>query len=369
VYYLAMNFLEALWQTILLSAPFLILGLLISGVIKQFIPMEKVKGWLGKENFSSVFKAALVGVPLPLCSCSVVPTAVTLRKSGASKASTSAFLISTPESGVDSIAMTYALMDLPMTIIRPIAAFLSAFFAGTLHIFFNKEVSGEIIEEETKKSCCKKTANANKASEKVSFTQAIVNSVKFGFGDLIDDIALWFGFGLFISAVIMIFIPDTFFMDMGVEASRFLILLVGIPVYICASATTPIAAALVMKGVSPGAALLLLLVGPATNVSNLLVIQKYIGKLGVTLNVIAVVVVGLAFSYFTDYLYIDSAIQWKSGMEHNHAHFMWWEQALGALLVILILKGIWKENLSKYFKKSNEHNHDHGEASKTTSCH
>lgn len=360
-----MNFIEALWQTILLSAPYLILGLLISGVIKQFIPMDKVKSWLGKESFSSVVKAALVGVPLPLCSCSVVPTAVTLRKSGASKASTSAFLISTPESGVDSIAMTYALMDLPMTIIRPIAAFLSAFFAGTLHIFFNKEVSGEIIEEETKKPCCSKT----KVETKVGLGKGLLNSLKFGFGDLIDDIALWFGFGLFISAVIMIFIPDTFFMDMGVEASRFLILLVGIPVYICASATTPIAAALVLKGVSPGAALLLLLVGPATNVSNLLVIQKYIGKIGVTLNIIAVVVVGLAFSYLTDYLYIDSTVQWKSGMEHNHTHFMWWEQALGVLLVILILKGIWKENLSKYFKKSIEHNHDHGEASNSTSCH
>ena len=357
-----MNFLEALWQTIILSAPYLILGLLISGVIKQFIPMEKVKNWLGKANLASVVKAAFVGVPLPLCSCSVVPTAVTLRKSGASKASTSAFLISTPESGVDSIAMTYALMDLPMTIIRPIAAFMSAFMAGMLHIFSNKEVSGEVIEEEVTKSCCSK----NKAQPKVGLGKAVINSVKFGFGDLIDDIALWFGFGLVISAVIMIFIPDTFFMDLGIETSRFLILLVGIPVYICASATTPIAAALVLKGVSPGAALLLLLVGPATNISNILVIQKYIGKLGVALNIIAVIVVGLAFSYLTDYLYIDTAVQWKTSMAHDHQHVMWWEHAFGIFLVVLILKGIWKENLSKYLTKSE---HDHAHAADSSSCH
>ena len=363
-----MSFISALWQTILLSAPYLILGLLISGVIKQFIPMEKVKNWLGKANFASVFKAALVGVPLPLCSCSVVPTAVTLRKSGASKASTSAFLISTPESGVDSIAMTYALMDLPMTIIRPIAAFMSAFFAGMLHIFFNKEVSGEMIEEEAKKPCCSKMKKQQ--ANKVSFPKAVMNSIRFGFGDLIDDIALWFGFGLVISAVIMVFIPDTFFMDLGTEASRFLILLVGIPVYICASATTPIAAALVLKGVSPGAALLLLLVGPATNVSNLLVIQKYIGKLGVTLNVIAVVVIGLAFSYLTDYLYVDTAINWKTQMGHDHNHVMWWEQVFGAFLVVLIIKGIWKENLSKYFaSKGHEHSHDHSHEAESSSCH
>lgn len=361
-----MSFMTALWQTILLSAPYLILGLLISGVIKQFIPMEKVKGWLGKANFASVFKAALVGVPLPLCSCSVVPTAVTLRKSGASKASTSAFLISTPESGVDSIAMTYALMDLPMTIIRPIAAFASAFFAGILHIFFNKEESGELVDESVQKPCCSK--NKAPSQEKESFFKGILNSVKYGFGDLINDIALWFGFGLVISALIMIYIPDTFFTELGVEASRFLILLVGIPVYICASATTPIAAALVLKGVSPGAALLLLLVGPATNVSNLLVIQKYIGKLGVVLNLIAVVLVGLAFSYLTDYLYVDSAISWKAQVGHEHNHIAWWEQGLGVLLVFLIVKGIWIENLSKYFT-GNGHDHSHSHENESSSCH
>lgn len=359
-----MNFVEALWETILLSAPYLILGLIISGVIKQFIPMDKVKKWLGGANFSSVVKAALVGVPLPLCSCSVVPTAVTLRKAGASKASTSAFLISTPESGVDSIAMTYALMDLPMTIIRPIAAFLSAFVAGVLQIFFNKEDSVQEKEnrEEPVKSCCSKT----KVIPKESFGKSLIQSLKFGFGDLINDIALWFGFGILISALIQVFIPSTFFMDLGTEASRFLILAVGIPVYICASATTPIAAALVMKGVSPGAALLLLLVGPATNISNILVIQKYIGRKGVFLNIAAVIIVGLAFSYLTDYFYIDSVLDWKSSMDHNHAHFSLFEKVCGAFLVFLILKGIWIENLSKYFKKKS-HNHQH-EASKE-SCH
>jgi len=362
-----MNFVEALWETILLSAPYLILGLLISGVIKQFIPMDKVKKWLGGSNFSSVIKAALVGVPLPLCSCSVVPTAVTLRKSGASKASTSAFLISTPESGVDSIAMTYALMDLPMTIIRPVAAFLSAFVAGVLQIFFNKEEDNieqrnDQKNEEPAKSCCSKT----KEIPRDGLGKGLIQSLKFGFGDLIDDIALWFGFGILISALIQVFIPSTFFMDLGTEASRFLILAVGIPVYICASATTPIAAALVLKGVSPGAALLLLLVGPATNISNILVIQKYIGRKGVFLNIAAVIFVGLAFSYFTDYMYIDTAIEWKNSMNHDHAHFSLFEKVCGALLVVLILKGIWIENLSKYFSNK-KHNHQHETSEE--SCH
>jgi uncharacterized membrane protein YraQ (UPF0718 family) len=360
-----MNFIQALWHTILLSGPYLILGLLISGVIKQFIPMEKVKNWLGGANFSSVIKAAFVGVPLPLCSCSVIPTAVTLRKAGASKASTSAFLISTPESGVDSIAMTYALMDLPMTIIRPIAAFMSAFFAGMMQIIFNKEVPVEQAVEAEVKSCCSKN---KKVEEKVSFLQAVKNSIKFGYGDLIDDIALWFGFGLVVSAVIMVFIPTDFFMNLGTEGSRFLILLVGIPVYICASATTPIAAALVLKGVSPGAALLLLLVGPATNVSNILVLQKFIGRKAVVLNIFSVITVGLFFSYLTDYLYVDTSnLNWVVNQAgHDHHGFAWWEKAFGVILSILIIKGVWKENLSKYFtNKGHDHHHDHSEES----CH
>jgi uncharacterized membrane protein YraQ (UPF0718 family) len=363
-----MIFLEALWNTILLSAPYLILGLLISGVIKQFIPMDKVRKWLGGSNFSSVIKAAFVGVPLPLCSCSVIPTAVTLRKSGASKASTSAFLIATPESGVDSIAMTYALMDLPMTIIRPIAAFMSAFFAGMMQILFNKEAPAEQAGEEEVKSCCSKN---KKLEERVSFPQAVKNSIRFGFGDLIDDIALWFGFGLVFSALIMVFIPENFFMNLGVEGSRLLILLVGIPVYICASATTPIAAALVMKGVSPGAALLLLLVGPATNVSNILVLQKFIGRKAVFLNIFSVVLVGLFFSYLTDYFYVDAAgLDWVvNQLGHDHHGFSWWEKIFGVFLMILIVKGIWKENLSKYFKKSVKSCHSNNSVPEEKSCH
>ena len=129
------------------------LGLFASALIHGFISTDTIKKWMGKGKMRDVFMGSIVGVPLPLCSCSVVPAAATLKKGGASNAGTSSFLISTPESGVDSIAMTYGMLDLPMTIIRPIAAFLSAFFAGILQIFFNKE---EIVIESEVKSCCAK---------------------------------------------------------------------------------------------------------------------------------------------------------------------------------------------------------------------
>jgi len=345
-----MEFLDALWGYIALSAPYLLLGLTLSGFIKQFIPMEKVKKWLGRDNFSSVMKAAFIGVPLPLCSCSVIPTAVTLRKSGASKASTSAFLISTPESGVDSISVTYAMMDLPMTILRPVAAFFSAIVAGLFQMFFNKEE--EVVEQtqEVQKSCCG-SGMAKEISKDPIGTQ-IKNAFKYGFKDLVDDIAFWLLIGLVLGAIIQVLVPENFFELMSVNQSRFLILAVGIPVYICASATTPIAASLILKGMSPGTALLLLLVGPATNASNIMVLQKYIGKKGVALNVLAVVLVALGFSFFADFLYTNFLeTNWAVGDLHNHAHITWWEKLSGVILSILILKGVMKEKVIPWFKK------------------
>lgn len=345
-----MQFFEALWGYIAISAPYLLLGLILSGFIKQFIPMEKVKKWLGKDNFSSVFKASLVGVPLPLCSCSVIPTAVTLRKSGASKASTSSFLISTPESGVDSIAVTYAIMDLPMTILRPVAAFFSAFVAGAFQMFFNKEESAESIESvEVKDSCCGSGMKKNVVKEPMA--DQVKNAFRYGFKDLIDDIAFWLLIGLVLGAIIQVLVPENFFQHLSLNQSRLLILAVGVPVYICASATTPIAASLILKGMSPGTALLLLLVGPATNASNIMVLQKYIGKRGVFLNVLAVIVVALAFSFITDFMYLNFfETNWALGELHDHEMISWWEKASGVILSALIIKGVFKEKIQPWFE-------------------
>lgn len=353
-----MTLLSAFWNFTALSAPYLILGLVISGFIKQFLPIDKIKKWLGKNNMASVVKASLIGVPLPLCSCSVIPTAITLRKSGASTGATSAFLISTPESGVDSISVTYALMDLPMAVIRPCAAFISAVVAGSLQILFNKEY--EIESEPEVKSCCAshkkveighghKEHEHSHVDEKKS---SMIKAFKYAFSDLIDDISFWLFIGLFLGSLISVFVPENFFVQMDINQSRFLILLIGIPLYICASATTPIAAALVLKGASPGTAPLLLLVGPATNLSNIVVLQKYIGKKGVILNIIAIVLTALLFSYITDYLYVSmfTTVNWP-GMEHSHGEHLGLISHLSAgFILILIAKGIYNEKLKKYFK-------------------
>lgn len=348
-----MAYLEVLWTYLLVSAPYLLFGLLISGVIHQFVPMSFVKKWLGSKSAASVFKAAAVGVPLPLCSCSVIPTAVTLRKSGASNGATSAFLISTPESGVDSISITYALMDLPMTIIRPVAAFFSAFCAGLLNHFFN-DFEIDSAQSSELKSCC---GSAKKVSEKPIPVSKPLERVKgiffYGFGKLCDDIAVWLTIGILLGALIDFVVPDNFFASMGMIQNRAMILLIGIPLYICASASTPIAVSLILKGLSPGSALLLLLVGPATNISNIAVLQKYIGKKGVVINIFSIAFIALVFSFIVDWMYGNFFTLKLSEHLHNHNHSGSILEILSAIvLVALLLKGIYKDKVAPRMVKN-----------------
>ncbi|MBL6990642.1 MAG: SO_0444 family Cu/Zn efflux transporter [Bacteriovoracaceae bacterium] len=348
-----MEFLHTIWKYLLISSPYILAGVFFAGILHSFIPMTKVKKILGKHSFSSVINASILGVPLPLCSCSVIPTAVTLKKSGATNAATSSFLISTPESGVDSIAVTYALMDLPMTIIRPIAAFLSAFLAGILQLYFNNE-NQIVADKEPVKSCCSSKKPAQDEAPK-SFIQKLKGGAEYAFIDLMDDIAFWLALGVLAGATIDYFVPAHVLANFNGWSGRIAIVLIGIPMYICATASTPIAASLVMKGMMPGTALIFLLVGPATNISNLLVMQKYIGKKGVIINVFAIIGVALILAVFVDFLYVKYA--WKSTLNLQMHHeetggvLFQWTQIISAIaMVILLVKGIYKKEIVPKFK-------------------
>ena len=339
------EFLKALWAYLTLSAPYLLLGLFLSGVVHNFINVEFVKRHL-KRGWSSIVKSAFWGIPLPLCSCSVIPTAIMLRKNGAGNGATSSFLISTPESGVDSIAMTYAMMDIPMTIIRPIAAFISAVSAGATQLLFNSyELSAETVSKK-EGTCCKK---------KDSPSPKIKKMLRFSFIDLIDDMALWLGFGLLLGALINWVVPADWFSNLSGFWGRMIILGLGIPTYICASATTPIAASLIIKGMSPGMALLILLVGPATNSSNIMVLQKYIGKRGVVINIVMIAMVALIASYGVDLLY--NYYQWPLDFQvgrhtHDHAEVSWFRTLSAVVLSVLIVKGIVLKNIIPYITRN-----------------
>ena len=252
------------------SAPFLLIGLFLSGIIRLVIPDKWINKVLGKD--SSVVTAALIGTPLPLCSCSVIPAAMGIRRAGASKASTASFMVATPETGIDSIGVTYALMGPVMTIARPIAAIASAIMAGTLVRFWDVETppNSEVV-----KSCCK---SANKETTDVGFLAKTKAVIQYGFGKLLSDFMGWLLVGLFFAALIQTFVPASLLSEYGSGVpAMILIILISIPMYICATASTPIAAGMMLAGISPGAALVFMLAGPATNIATLMVVKNELG--------------------------------------------------------------------------------------------
>jgi len=289
------------------SAPFLLLGLLLAGVIRLMIPDKWITNTLG-EN-SSVATAALIGTPLPLCSCSVIPTAMGIRRAGASKASTASFMVATPETGVDSIGVTLALMGPVMAIARPIAAIFSAIVAGKLVRWWDVETPP--IQEPVKSSCCgcskKEEPNLWEKSKEV---------VQYGFGKLLSDFMGWLLIGLFFAALIQTYVPPSLLSQYGDGiVAMLLIVLISIPMYICATASTPIAAGLMMSGISPGAALVFMLTGPATNIATLMVVKNELGSRSLVAYLTGVIISALIMGFSFDWLlaYLEISIEVTQG--------------------------------------------------------
>ena len=239
----------------------------------------------------------------------MLPAAASLKKQGANKGATTAFLISTPESGVDSIAVSYALLDPIMTLVRPVAAFLTAISAGCIeNLLFWKKGKNTIHVDRScpVDGCCDGEECPDEIHRKHhTFYEKFIAGIRFGYKEVWGDIVVWFFAGLFLAAVISTFVPDDIMTKLlgGGLSSMLVMLIVGIPLYICATASTPVAAALIMKGVSPGAALVFLLVGPATNITSLSVLTSILGKKSTALYLVVLSVCSVTFGLGLDLLY------------------------------------------------------------------
>ncbi|ABA87613.1 membrane protein DUF318 [Syntrophotalea carbinolica DSM 2380] len=329
------------WRLLVEAAPFVLFGFLAAGLLKALIPENFVARHLGKSSSGSVIKASLLGIPLPLCSCGVIPAAIGLRKQGASKGASAAFLISTPESGVDSIAITWALLDPLMTIARPVAALLSATVTGLFINLLPEDKTGlpAYTEADTgstcQDACCKGHQHPTGASMKSKLTKGM----RFAFGDLLGDIGTWLLIGILISGVISYLLPASFFAQhlQGEWSSLFIMLVVGIPLYICASASTPIAAAMVLKGLSPGAALVFLLAGPATNAATITVISKFWGKKVTLIYLATIASTSLLIGWLLNRVYALLSIditQWVSTAETETGNPL---AVISALLLLALI--------------------------------
>ncbi len=294
------NILSHTWAFWVEASPWLILGFVAAGLVHAFLSADFVATHLGKGKVWPVIKAAMLGIPLPLCSCGVLPAALGLNKKGASKGATLSFLISTPETGVDSMAVTYALMDPVMAVWRPFAALVSALIAGVSESFLGSE-SNNINDAEPDRSC----GCDDVAAPRGPVFKRMVKGVGFAFDDLLRDLLPWLLLGTFIAGTVSALVPEGWFEAAlgGGFKPMLIMLVVGVPMYICATASTPVAAALMLKGLSPGAALVFLLVGPATNTASILALWKNLGAATTIRYLISLCVGALLMGYGLELVY------------------------------------------------------------------
>ena len=258
------------WATVAEMSPYLLLGFFVAGILSVLISQRIVERHLGGKGIWPLVKASLFGVPLPLCSCGVIPVSMSLHKHGASKGSTIAFLLSTPQTGVDSIFVTLSLLGPVFAVFRPVAALITGIVGGTFVDVF--EQGGESQKKPAEKctdECC--------SNEKKS---RIVKGLKYGFITLPRDIGKAMLLGLVIAAFISALVPDGYFAEkLGTGIFAMVVMMfLGIPVYVCATASVPVAVALILKGLTPGAALVFLMTGPATNAASFITIWKTLGR-------------------------------------------------------------------------------------------
>ncbi len=275
-------------------SPYLLLGFFIAGVLHAFVPSAIYSRYLAGTGLRSVATAAAFGIPLPLCSCGVLPTAVALRRSGASRAASTSFLIATPQTGVDSIAATYSMMGLPFAILRPVAALVTSLIGGLAVGHWERKGALDDVHDKT----------SYEFSElPQGFWNKVRETFKYGFFDMMQSIGRWLLIGLVVAALITVLLPDDFFSTYArwPLLNMFVIVLVAVPMYVCATGSIPIAAALMLKGMSPGCALVLLMAGPAANVASMFVVNNAFGRKATVVYLLSIIGGAIGFGVLVDY--------------------------------------------------------------------
>lgn len=362
------TFVSETWIVLNEAAPFVLFGFLVSALVKALVPDDFVARHLGRSSSGSVFKAALLGIPLPLCSCGVIPTAAGLRKQGASRGATTSFLISTPETGADSIAVTWALLDPIMTVLRPLAAFITATVAGLLvNILPDEPEASRGAELPMASSCgcsggCCETDSAT--AHKPPFLTRLKDALRYAFGEMLSDIGMWLLIGVLAAGFISALVPAGFFEEYlgGEFASLVIMMVVGVPLYVCATSSTPIAASMALKGLSPGAALVFLLAGPATNTATIAVVARILGRKAVAVYIGAIALCALGLGWLTNRLYAALGTDISAWMNRTEVESVTpFTMVCAIALVVLVL-------LSKR-QSGNTHAHDHSHDHASDCCH
>lgn len=318
-------------------SPYLLLGFLIAGILHVFVPKGFYTRYLSKDNKFSVLWAALLGIPLPLCSCGVIPTAIGLKNERASKGAVASFLIATPQTGIDSILATFSMMGLGFAIVRPAAALVTGICGGLL---VNRLVSADDDGGQSGGSC------------RVEKGSRLWRVLKYAYFDMIQDIGLRLVIGLLLAALINVAVPDEFFLTFGSHPllQMLVILAIAVPMYICSTGSIPVAAALMMKGLSPGAALVMLMAGPAVNLASILVVRKSLGRRFTLIYILTIVVFSILFGLLINAIGIGAELSVRGadccGMPiHKPGIF---RTICSALLILFILIALSMKFFSRF---------------------
>ncbi len=316
------------WSVLAEMAPYLLFGFLFAGILSVLISAAWVERQLGGSGLWPVTKASLYGIPLPLCSCSVVPVTASLRRHGASRAATTSFLISTPQTGVDSIAVTFSLLGPVFTVFRPVAALISGLIGGmAVAAGVRREVDGSIAEVDPScgDACCSTSSGGR-----------LKRILHYGFVALPQDIGRSLLIGLVVAGLIAVAIPDDYLTDFVGRGllSMLAMMALGIPIYVCATASVPVAAALIAKGITPGAALVFLMTGPATNAAAIAMLWRVMGRRAACIYLGAVAVTALASGFALDAIYSTSGVAMPV---QAHDMLPAWLQNVAAVVLLTVL--------------------------------
>jgi len=378
-------FFEELWMILTESSVWLLFGFLLAGIVHVLVPREWMLKHLGGKGIVPIAKASLLGIPLPLCSCAVIPVAAGLRERGASKGASAAFAISTPQTGEESIPLTWGLFGPFFALARPVIAVFTGLLAGVLIDLTHRnetEVKSDSIEDPNAiglsitnaddagavvaqtdmkatgsccsskpapagESCCSsepKPAGGSCCSSSpqktgLGFGGSTKEAIRHGFGVMLVDLAMWLAVGLVMAAIIGAAVPQGWFEEHVGSGllPKLVMLVVGIPLYICATSSTPLAFSLVVAGLSPGAALVLLLSGPATNVATMSWLIKDLGMkaLVIYLGVIAVVALGAGIlfdAFFQGYVSLATMAE-----KHEHGMGGFGYKEVAAVIFIMLM--------------------------------
>ncbi|MGZ0655862.1 SO_0444 family Cu/Zn efflux transporter [Coraliomargarita sp. W4R72] len=357
------SFAHNTWDLVAEMAPYLLFGFAFAGLLHVLIRKDFVQHWLGKPGLGGVIKASVLGVPMPLCSCAVIPVAASLRKSGATRGATASFLSSTPQTGVDSILATYALLGGLFTGVRIAVAFATGIVTGYLIELFCKETPKEktapasqpfggmsfaptgaapVIDLQqnlsadvtTPKSCC---------SSQTEPKRSPMEALRYAFVTLPSDLANALIIGLVLAGLITTLMPtDLLSGSLSTGPLAFLLATaISLPLYVCATASIPMAYALMAAGLSPGAALVFLIAGPATNTATIVTVWKMLGHRATVIYLTSLLVISWLAGWLFNTALSNEA---KAGATHTHAaiHPSLWQHGTGLLLIGLLVFSVWK---------------------------